>query len=237
MINKTIQPYRVAVYYAPDTESEWWRAGSRWLGRCAASGASIKQPALRSISSDVFHSLTSEPRRYGWHATLKAPFRLAPGCDLEQLCSAVQTLSRSCRTIDLPPLQVTRMGDFLALLPVSPPAALNQLATDCVQQLHGMAAPLGADELARRRQAALTVEQDALLLAWGYPWVMEHFRFHLSLTGPLSGLAPTEVDALVEEAAELFHCFPPCRIDRLSIFVEPTPGADFLLQKQLGFQA
>lgn len=225
-------PYRVAIYYAPDPKSAWWNAGSRWLGRCAATNMVLKQPPVRSIPAAEFHQLTAEPRRYGWHATIKAPFQLAPGCSLDQLCASVEEFCQTRTPIELPPLQVSSTGNFLSLRPLQNHQALEALASSCVQQLHELAAPLSESELARRRRGGLTAEQDALLMAWGYPWVMQHFRFHLSLTGPLTGLAPGALEGLIEEAAAQFHRLPACTVDRLSVFVEPISGGDFLLHKQ-----
>lgn len=236
MPNDQTSPYRVAIYYAPDPSSEWWLAGSHWLGRCAATSRMMQQPEISAVSPADFSRLTAEPRRYGWHATLKAPFQLAPGCTLDELCAAVMKFCRGRRPVDLPPLQVSRMGNFLALRPQQASPALELLAADCVQQLHGLAAPLSDAELARRREGELTPEQDALLMAWGYPWVMQHFRFHLSLTGPLTGVTARVVESLQDEAVAQFHHLPACKVDRLSIFVEPVRGADFLLYKQFEFQ-
>lgn len=114
-------------------------------------------------------------------------------------------------------------------------AELDRLAADCVQQLQPLAQPLTGDELARRRRAALTPGQDALLQAWGYPYVLEHFRFHLSLTGPLQDMSNEARSDLLEAATTHFHQLPTPTIDNLSIFVEPTPGADFQLLEQIGF--
>jgi len=90
-----------------------------------------------------------------------------------------------------------------------------------------MAKPLSATELARRRQAGLTAAQDALLLTWGYPWVLDEFKFHLSLTGPLNALNDNEVDALWQAAQRHFEPLPPARFTHLALFAEPTKGADF----------
>jgi hypothetical protein len=88
-------------------------------------------------------------------------------------------------------------------------------------------------ELARRRVADLTPRQDALLQRWGYPFVLEEFQFHLSLTGPLS-LVPPDTQALVHDAAEQFFAdLPPLQFNSLALFAEPTPGADFVLLDHL----
>lgn len=236
MNNDLARPHRVAVYYAPAPESDWWRAGSRWLGRCAATGLSMAQTPVTGLSATELQQVTQEPRRYGWHATLKAPFCLAEGHDVDSVMAGVQSLCRGRTPFELAPLRVTRMGNFLGLRPQPQQPALEQLAADCVRQLQPLAAPLGDNELARRRRAKLTPEQDALLQAWGYPWVFDQFRFHLSLTGPLDTLPLAHVEALTDEAARQFHGLGTCTVDRVSVFVEPTAGADFRLVEQVRFQ-
>jgi len=230
------RPHRVAIYYAPAPQSPWWNAGSEWLGRCAQTGQALSQPAIRGIHPELLACLTADPRRYGWHATLKAPFSLAPGQTLDSLRQAVRRLCEGRAPFELPPLQVCRMGSFLALRPLSQQAELERLASDCVQQLQPLARTLSDTELARRRRAALTPEQDALLQAWGYPYVMDHFRFHLSLTGPSDALSAEHIDTLTEAASRRFRVLPPPCIDGLSIFVEPTPGADFQWLEQIDLQ-
>jgi hypothetical protein len=98
-----------------------------------------------------------------------------------------------------------------------------------VQQLHPLAQPLSDAELARRRQAPLTPEQDHLLLTWGYPWVLEHFQFHLSLSGPLGTCSPEAKAALFQAAQARFETLPVCRFAHIALFIEPQRGADFEL--------
>ncbi|MFP5466731.1 MAG: DUF1045 domain-containing protein [Gammaproteobacteria bacterium] len=229
-------PNRVALYYAPPPQSAWWRAGSEWLGRCALTGQPRRQPDIDGLTSDQFAALTADPRRYGWHATLKAPFRLAPGQTLDSLRAGVRQMCEGREPFDLAPLQVSRMGRFLALRPLQAQPELDALAADCVRRTHPLAMPLSPDELTHRRRTPLTPRQDALLQAWGYPYVLDEYRFHLSLTGPLQALPADTLAKLLESAADRFHDLPPCRIDRVSVFVEPAPGADFCLLEQIGFQ-
>jgi putative phosphonate metabolism protein len=236
MENDTVAPYRVAVYYAPPPDSAWWHAGSEWLGRCARTGQTLTQPAIEGITTDDVTRLTDEPRRYGWHATLKAPFRLAAGQTLDDVRASLRRLCRGRTPFDLAPLQPIRMGDFLALRPRQPQAALDRLAADAVVQLQPLALPLNAEELARRRRAGLTPEQDRLLLAWGYPHVLQNFRFHLSLTGPVGDMPASMVAALLQAASARFDRLAACHIDRVSLFVESTPGAPFELLEQIGFE-
>jgi putative phosphonate metabolism protein len=228
-------PYRVAIYYAPDTHSNAWQMGSTWLGRNSATGQQLPQPAVQGIATDVFSELTSHPRRYGWHATLKAPFQLAPGHTLSTLRAGVLRLCQGRKPFDLAPWDFSTLDGFLSLRPKLLSRELNQLAADCVQQLHNLAAPLSEIELARRRSASLTPGEDALLVAWGYPYVLQHFQFHLSLTGPLNALSPKLLPALMLAAKQHFLELPVCRVDRLSVFIEPESGEDFQLLEQIEF--
>lgn len=229
--------HRVALYFAPDPASAWGRAGSAWLGRCASGRPVGDAPKVAALDDATWRALRADPRRYGWHATLKPPFRPAPGVGLPQVLAAVDALCARHRRFELPALQVGCTGGFLALRPAHAERALDRLAADAVQALHPLAAPLDAAELARRRRAPLTPEQDALLQAWGYPWVLSQFRFHLSLTGPLGVLPADALQGLMEAAAQHFHELPPCPFDRVSVFIEPAPGADLILHSQHGLTA
>jgi hypothetical protein len=133
-------------------------------------------------------------------------------------------------------LQVQRIDDFLALVPTpSHPANahVNETAAACVTALQPLAAPLSEADLTRRRTANLTPRQDELLQRWGYPFVMDEFRFHMSLTGSLAQV-DAKTQALVFEAAqEFFSDLPTLRFNSLALFAEPTPGADFVLLDHL----
>ena len=226
-------PHRCAVYFVPEVHSDWWQAGSQWLGRCAASGVTCDPPDMLGVVPAAFQALTAEPRRYGWHATLKAPFRLAAGHSLDTLRAATRALAERLPAFHLPPLRVSNAGGFLALRPEGDCPALAATAAACVQQLHAFAQPLSEAELARRRLAPLTPEQDRLLLAWGYPWVFEHFHFHLSLTGSLAACTPAVKAAVQQAARARFETLPICRFAHIALFTESTPGADFELLEPL----
>lgn len=228
-------PYRVAIYYAPDRLSSAWRMGSEWLGRNADTGLKFPLLAVDGIAREVLTELTSHPCRYGWHATLKAPFQLAPGHTLSTLRAGVQQLCQGRQSFDLEAWDLSTMDGFLSLRPQHSPPEMAQLAADCVQQLHCFAAPLGEAALTRRRLAPLSPEEDALLLAWGYPYVLKHFQFHFSLTGSLNLLPEDQLPLLMLAAKLHFHEAPAERVDRLSIFIEPRPGDDFELLEQIEF--
>lgn len=213
---------RHALYFAPAPGSAWWQAGSQWLGRCAATGQALAQPTVPDIPPDTLARLTATPARYGWHATLKAPFVLAPGTPRGTLGTRLAVLCQQFAAFELPPLTVTHLGNFLALVPASESSTLQSVANACVTQLHDLAAPLPPAELARRRQGGLNTRQDELLQTWGYPHVLEQFRFHFSLTGPLTHEPPEVCEALRAGATAWFAALPACPFDAVSVFVEPA---------------
>ncbi|MFM7331909.1 MAG: DUF1045 domain-containing protein [Brachymonas sp.] len=230
-------PYRVAIYAAPARDTAWWGLGSQWLGRCAARGCNMPMPRIDGMDAATQQAITTDPRRYGWHATLKAPFRLSAQTDLQALRKAVVAICHDHAEIELGDLHVDRLESFLALRPQNTPASLGALADDCVRRLQPLAAPLTEAELVRRRRAALTTEEDALMLAWGYPWVFDKFRFHFSLTQSLDGMPADLVNDLKAAATRQFADLPALRLSHLSIFIEPTPGADFILFEQMELDA
>jgi putative phosphonate metabolism protein len=230
-------PYRCAVYYVPDLDSPWWRAGSQWLGRCAVTGQAMAQPLLPGVSPLQQWAGTAEPRRYGWHATLKAPFKIMPGENLRTVMSALQALADTLVPFELPPLKVSTSGGFMALRPEGDVTYLDAVAAACVTQLHRFAQPLSELDLARRRLAPLTPEQDRLLMTWGYPYVLSAFEFHLSLTGRMDEMSEDSRWAWQQAAQAHFEHLGVCRFDRLALFVEPERGADFQLHELVALGA
>ncbi len=176
---------RYAIYYAlaPGPLADF---GASWLGWDIADGAPRAHPDLPDLPRPV-DEITRTPRKYGFHGTVKPPFRLAEGTDAEALTTAARAACAAQRPVTLDGLALTRIGRFLALTPVGDTRPLSDLAATMVRDLDPFRAPAPEAELARRRQRGLTDRQDALLTQWGYPYVMEEFRFHLTLTGPLPG--------------------------------------------------
>jgi hypothetical protein len=178
-------PFRHAAYFAPALNSQAWDLGSQWLGRCARNSTPLDPPRFKNISSELFDNLTSTPRLYGWHATLKAPFELNKNSSLEELRTAFKQLAHNTEEAFHLPLKLLEFGDFLALVPSQPSPELQKFAAQCVQELHSFALPLSESELQRRTGAGLTARQKELLKEWGYPFVMDQFQFHLTLSGSL----------------------------------------------------
>jgi hypothetical protein len=171
--------------------------------------------------------LTADPRRYGFHGTLKPPFRLADGCDEVMLILAIETFAATRKPLYLPPLQLAALGSFLALRPSALCPEVDLLAADCVREFDRFRARPSEAELARRRASGLNERQDAYLQAWGYPYVMEEFRLHFTLTGRIAD--PARRGLLMRHLEQETRPFTrkPFAVDDLCLFVQPAPEADF----------
>jgi putative phosphonate metabolism protein len=176
--------YRYAIYYSPSTESDLGAFGAEWLGRTIA-GEELAAPRLSGISSTDWEMAVAAPRKYGFHATLKPPFRLADGATENELVSALTEFCASTTTADLGVLQIDRIAGFLALTPEHPDA-VGRLAANIVRAFDHFRAPSTAEEIARRQPEKLTPTQRRLLNRWGYPYLLQEYRFHMTITGHLT---------------------------------------------------
>lgn len=218
---------RFAVYFAPRRDSAWWTFGADWLGRDDATAMPRTASALPGFSAAEREAITREPRRYGFHATLKAPMQLAHG-SLKQLAARVDRLAAGLPPLPLGALVATPLDGFVALVPTAPAQDLQALAARCVRELDDLRAPLDAAGLARRQPERLDARGRALLADWGYPHVMERFRFHMTLSGPLPAAQAERLIAALQPTLDGLHARQAPVLDRLCIFHEPEPGAPFL---------
>jgi putative phosphonate metabolism protein len=218
---------RVAVYYAPRQDDMLFAESSRWLGRDPATGAAMAQPDIADITE-----VTAEPRVYGFHATLKPPMRLVAGHDWDDVVAAAGEVAARIAPFELPPLSVQDLFGFLALRETIPSAPLQALADACVEQLDPLRAPPSEAELARRRRSGLSPQQDAMLLRWGYPYVFDTWFFHMTLTRRLTA---AEKLVYLPAAEEYFAgaIARPRRVDDICLFVQPSPGAPFVIRERL----
>lgn len=188
------QMKRYAIYYTPRAGA-LAAAASAWLGWDLQTGRSTA-----SALPDTLAALTAEPRKYGFHGTIKAPFRLGEGVRLADLQHGVKTLAKQRAPVSMPGLELINLHGFLALVPQGDPADLLDLGAEVVRFLDPYRAALTQAEYARRRPDQLTDRQRELLDTYGYPYVLEEFRFHLTLSGPL-----TEAEAKVLTPAAHAH--------------------------------
>ena len=170
---------RFAIYYIPP-EGPLADFGASWLGWDVVSGRDVVQTDVPGL-----HDIAKTPRKYGFHGTLKPPFRLKDGQTRAGLEQATADLAASLAPAVCDGLQLTSLGRFLALTPQGDMADLQRVAEACVRDLDGFRAPPSEAELGRRRKAGLSARQESLLTQWGYPYVFEEFRFHLTLSGRL----------------------------------------------------
>lgn len=223
-----IRMNRYAVYFAPRPGALAERASS-WLGWDVLRGEPIAQPDLPGLPRPAA-ALTIAPRRYGFHGTIRAPFRLAEGLQEADLRARLETLAASLAPVTCDGLALENLQGFLALTPRGCEAALLDLGARVVEATNDLRAPLSPAEVARRRPESLSPRQRDLLDRWGYPHVMEEFRFHLTLTDRLpEDEAPRVAKVL---AAHFGPVLPrPFVIQDLCLFGEDEAGRFHLLHR------
>lgn len=172
---------RYAIYYAPRA-GEFADACAAWLGWDMQAGCAVAQPDLPGLPRPLTE-LTLAPRKYGFHGTIRAPFR--PACDEARLIEAVEDCAASLAPLHCGALVLTDLHGFLALLPEGCDEGLRALGEAVIRATDPLRLPLTEAEISRRRPETLSPRQRELLDRWGYPFVMEEFRFHLTLTDQL----------------------------------------------------
>jgi putative phosphonate metabolism protein len=226
---------RYAIYYAPRGDTPLWRKASAWLGRDAYTGQALARPSLASLEGLDLDALTADPRGYGFHATLKAPFALAPGAIESELLSAAAAFVAGQSPFEAA-IAPAALGRFLAFRLEATAPRMQELHAACVRVFEPFRAPLGEHDLARRRKTPLTPEQDSRLAAWGYPYVFEDFRFHMTLTGPIAeeALRARVLEALRDHfAAET----GPHRFDGVAVFKQADRAQPFDIIQRFDFRA
>jgi hypothetical protein len=215
-------PTRYAVYYVPAPDTALWHFGSAVLGHDAYTSEAVPQWHPEDIAAETWHEMTADPRLYGFHATLKAPFRLAEDHGEAQLIESLERFAASHAPVALgewivKPIPSSRPGNaFLAMVPALPPPDLARLESAVVRHFDALRAPLTEAEIARRNPARLSGRQRTYLDAHGYPYVLEEFRFHMTLTGAIAKAA--EIGVVLAERAKSVGVAPLLHLDRLGLF-------------------
>jgi putative phosphonate metabolism protein len=219
---------RYGIYFAPEPGALLHSIGSRWLGRDAVTGESLDPILPPGIEHGAWQSATESLRRYGLHATLKPPFRLASNATIEDLQTELREFASRHDCFEAPPLQLGSLGRFLALVLSEPSNKFTQLAAGCVEEFDRFRAPATEQELAQRLRDSLSAREREHVLRWGYPYVFDTWKFHISLTG---SLPPQSLPPLEQSLRQHFApvCEQPLRVDSVCIFREPSPGAPFCI--------
>ncbi len=214
---------RYAVFYSPHQATTLSHLADTWLGYSAWKFARVDQAGFAGLSAGALDRATANPRKYGFHATLKAPFRLKAGETESALLDAVEAQAALLSPVEIPKMDIRWLGPHLALVHKVDSPPLRALAANVVEAFESFRAQLTDDEMERRLRVPLTNRQRELLAQWGYPYVMDEFRFHMTLAGPI---VEDQRDS-VERAARA-HFQPvsehSLKIDRLAVFKQP--GAD-----------
>ncbi|MEO8317499.1 MAG: DUF1045 domain-containing protein [Bradyrhizobium sp.] len=214
---------RYAIYYAAAPGSVLDQFGASLLGYDAYRDEDLPFPD--GVPPD-WREVTQDPRKYGFHATLKAPMALAPGRTEAQLVGACELFADAARPVPLIKPVVDTISDFIAVIPAEPSAELRELAAECTRAFDFFRAPLTPEDRVRRNPEKLTPRQFEYLDRWGYPYVMEEFRFHMTLTGRL----PAERrDSVVPMLQSRFAEIGPAtlEIDRIALFRQDDAAARF----------
>lgn len=216
---------RYAIYFTPPADDPLVAAAEAWLGR-SVFGRDVAPVTVGGVKAEERAPLVASPARYGFHGTLKAPFRLREGEDEASLVAALDAYCAERAPLPALPLAVTSLDGFLALTPAASADALFDMAGEVVRHFDRFRAPLSDADLARRKPERLAPSLRANLEAWGYPYIFDAFRFHMTLTERLSANDAARVlPVLVAHFGDMLA--EPVAMDRLALYVETAPGAPF----------
>ncbi len=228
---------RYAIYFVPEEGTPLDQFGASWVGRSCHTNRHLAPKSLPIEIESLRLKYMADPHRYGFHATLKPPFAMANGGhSKKQLSDALSAFAGQQTPLPLPPLTVRTLGNFIALVPSREAPLVHRLAEDCVRQFDEFRALPSQEELTRRRRAAsLTMRQDAYLQTWGYPYVFEEFRFHMTLTGRIDN--DEERSVLQEALQSLWQEMPPqpILIDAITLLIEESKGQAFYVLERYPF--
>jgi 2'-5' RNA ligase len=207
---------RYAVYFCPAPASALAALGRDWLS------TTLAREGIPGIPLPRWNALLADVRRYGWHATLRSPFTLGPDIELDDLRRALTGVVQKYTPMNVA-LRLSRLGGFLALRPTGECAALHAMAAACTEAIEPLRAPLAEPE-SQRRASGLDAIETHYLQRYGYPYVFDRYRFHMTLSAPAT---IDEERALQRWLAMRAAMLPEARIDALTICVERSPGAAF----------
>lgn len=215
---------RCAIYFIPAREDPLTVAATRWLGRDAYTGERVESGVVEGLIDEDRAFLTAPVRRFGFHGTLRAPFQLVEGYSIDTLARTLTRFARERHSLLIPRTDIRLLDSFFCLVSDGPSPDVNALAAEVVMSFDHFRAPMSEGELERRYPLRLTDRQHANLLAWGHPFVLDDYRFHMSLTGPV----PKDEQAYVLTVLKRYFgalTSAPLLIDQLALFYEPEPNA------------
>lgn len=216
---------RYAIYYAPAAGTALDRFGARVLGYDAWTGQDIAFDDIVEAVPD-WRELTKDARKYGFHATLKAPFRLADDSGEDALRAACAAFAATARPLPLIRPVVDAIGGFIAVIPGEPSPELQRFAADCVRAFEPFRAPMTPEDRMRRKPEHMAPRQVEYLDRWGYPYVMDEFRFHMTLTCRLDAARRALILAMLRERFARL-ALAQLAIDRIALFRQDDASSRF----------
>ncbi|MEO5806480.1 DUF1045 domain-containing protein [Devosia sp.] len=226
---------RCAICFIPPADDVLTIAAGRWLRRDPYSGARIAH-MVEGLAEKDHAFLTAAPRRIGFHGSLKASFRLDPERSIDELEQFLAKFCRRVPPITVDPVRIALIHNFFALIPAAPAPELNELAADFVTVFDQFRAPLTDLDMARGDIGRLSGRQFNNLMSWGHPHVLDEFRFHMALSGPIDELERDYV-AFVLQRHFGDLATAPLQLGQVALFVEPEPNAPFLIHSTHQFTA
>jgi putative phosphonate metabolism protein len=218
---------RYALYWTPQHHSPLADFGRTWLGIDPDTSEPVPHSCPGFTPAELA-AMTVSPRRYGLHATLKAPFRLSGTATPQNLAARLAAFADRSPPVSLGRLRLAREGRCLALTPAQTPPALHWLAAALVIGFDDLRATLDAGDRARRSSHPLEAPQRLLMEDWGYPYVLDQFQFHVTLTSPIEdGEAALVARRILPVLAPLLA--QSVTVDALALFGDPGEGQPFHL--------
>jgi hypothetical protein len=218
---------RYAVYFVPAPSSELYRFGAAALRYDCYTGAGVAPLFDAAISPADWTELTREPQTYGFHATLKAPFRLRPEYQESDLLDSFRTFASTTHHLPTIMPSIKVLESFIAIVPLEANPELDALAAACVQAFDQFRTPMTAEERARRVGPSLSLRRTQNIDRWGYPYVFEDFRFHMTLTGRIQPDRRAAILSLLQEQFSKRHGDHLIAVDGIALLRQDHPDAHF----------
>lgn len=178
---------RHAIFFAPADDSPLGIYGATVLRRRATDPGEWTNPQIpvNFDNTAVWRACVETPARYGFHATLQAPFELHPAYTYQTLLDELEVFCSQQQPLLLTELAPRRTRRFDALAFDTQPLEVKEFASTCVQRFNKYCAPLHPQDIVRRQKKALSPTQLSNLEQYGYPYIFDDFNFHMTLSGTM----------------------------------------------------
>jgi Protein of unknown function (DUF1045) len=223
---------RYAIYFVPPAGSDLYDFGARFLGYDCYNGKDLGHPTDIGLDAPAWEALTREPRRYGFHATLKAPFHLLSRFTEAELAAELDRFAAIPRAPTAIEPAIRSIGRFIAIVSNGTSDAVDRLAADCVTTFERMRGPLTPLDRRKRNIGGASARQIENLDRWGYPFVFEDFRFHMTLTGPVDAISHAALITLLQARLECISESRRIPITHVALVRQDTATARFRVMRR-----